>query len=371
MLPKKRKTIYVILIAFLATAWLVIFSSSWVIATEFQSPYLNTLSGIKTSLKQPNRQQLCSKYKNIARELEPVSNQLLSGSEILFKTKLDDQVLSLPAEPLPAIHQAALKARVPVIMYHDILFEKEVIYDLTPQELKQHFELIKSTNMTPISLNRLIAHLRTGSPLPNKPILLTFDDGYGGHYEYAYPLLKKYSYPAVFAIHTSSVGVNTGRTHVSWQQLRTMASNPLITISSHSKTHPALTKLSEQQLYKEVVESKQILETKLNRQITYFTYPYGNYDSRVKKIVAEAGYLAAIAFGTPSEMFAGQSKDLFAISRFEKSRLEKVISQAWGSPVLPQVYSISSGTGLVGCGNSTSKAASSSSLSFRSRAARF
>jgi peptidoglycan/xylan/chitin deacetylase (PgdA/CDA1 family) len=140
--------------------------------------------------------------------------------------------------------------------------------------------------MTPISLNRLIAHLRTGSPLPKKPILLTFDDAYGGHYEYAYPLLKKYNYPAVFAIHTSSVGVNAGRTHVTWEQLRIMASDPLITISSHSKTHPALTKISDQQLYKEVVESKEILETKLNRQITYFTYPYGNYDSRVKKIVA-------------------------------------------------------------------------------------
>ncbi len=56
-------------------------------------------------------------------------------------------------------------------------------------------------------------------------------------------------------------------------------------------------------------------------------------------LVGNTGYLAAIAFGTPSEMFAGQSKDLFAISRFEKSRLEKVIPQAWGSPVLPQCNS--------------------------------
>ncbi len=93
------------------------------------------------------------------------------------------------------------------------------------------------------------------------------------------------------------------------------------------------------------MESKQILETKLNRSIIYFTYPYGNHDSRVKKIVTEAGYLAAIAFSDPTEMFANQSKDLFAIpskmvakgiARFEKSRLEKIIPQAWGSPLLPQ-----------------------------------
>jgi peptidoglycan/xylan/chitin deacetylase (PgdA/CDA1 family) len=334
MLPRNRTLFHVIGIAFLSTACVLIFGSYQVIATEFENPS-NTLLPSLVSLKQPNNQQVCNKYKNIGRELEPVNNQVLSSSEILFKTSANDK-LSLPAQPLPTIHQAARKSKVPVIMYHDILSKKQVIYDLTPQELQKHFELIKSAKMTPITLNRLIAHLRTGSPLPNKPILLTFDDGYGGHYEYAYPLLKKYGYPAVFAIHTSGVGVNAGRTHVTWQQLRIMANDPLITISSHSKTHPALTKISDQELYKEVVKSKQILEAKLDRSIIYFTYPYGNYDLRVKKIVTEAGYLAAIAYSDPTEMFANQSKDLFAIARFEKSRLEKVIPQTWGSPVLPQ-----------------------------------
>lgn len=234
------------------------------------------------------------------------------------------------AAPFPRIHPDALKARVPIMMYHDILPAKKVAYDLTPKELRQHFERIKSNQMTPISLDRLMAHLRTGSPLPEKPILLTFDDGYGGHYQYAYPLLKEYGYPAVFSIHTSSVGVNTGRTHVSWQDLRTMANDPLVTIASHSKTHPALTRLSNHQLTQEVADSKKILESRLARSIQYFTYPYGNYDARVKRAVANARYLAAIAFAMPTERFANQSADLLSLARFEKSQLEKVIPQAWG-----------------------------------------
>ncbi len=348
MLPKNKRKLYVItmtpanyrFIAFLSVACILIFSSHQAIATKFQNSDLNKSLPSLIFQKQPhnqaNNQQICRQYKNIGSELEPLSNQLLSNSQILFKTKSNSKALSLPAEPLPRIHQVAVSAKVPIMMYHDILLKKSVIYDLTPQELKKHFELIKSNQMTPISINRLFAHLRTGSPLPKKPIVLTFDDGYGGHYEYAYPLLKKYGYPAVFAIHTSSVGINAGRTHLTWQQLQIMANDPLITISSHSKTHPALTKISDKQLYQEVVESKRTLETKLARQIIYFTYPYGNYDERVKKVVNEAGYLAAIAYGTPSEMFANQSKDLFAIARFEKSRLEKVIPQAWGNSTLPQ-----------------------------------
>jgi peptidoglycan/xylan/chitin deacetylase (PgdA/CDA1 family) len=238
--------------------------------------------------------------------------------------------LALSAAPFPTLHPAALKAKVPIMMYHDILLDKKIPYDLTPQELRQHFERIKSSQMTPISLDQLLAHLRTGKPLPKKPILLTFDDGYGGHYQYAYPLLKEYGYPAVFSIHTNSVGVNVDRTHVSWQDLRTMASDPLVTIASHSKTHPALTSLSDQKLAQEVVDSKKILESKLARPVQYFTYPYGKYDARVKRAVANAHYRAAIAFATPTERFANQSADLLSLARFEKSQLEKVIPQAWG-----------------------------------------
>jgi hypothetical protein len=138
MLPKNQRKFHLIGIAFLSTACFLIFGSYRVIATEFHSSYLNTSIPIIVSLKQSNNQLLCSKYKNIGRELEPISNQVLSSSEILFKTKADEKVLSMPAEPLPTIHEAAMKARVPVIMYHDIILKKEVIYDLTPQELNSH-----------------------------------------------------------------------------------------------------------------------------------------------------------------------------------------------------------------------------------------
>lgn len=246
--------------------------------------------------------------------------------------------------PFPDINEKARLAKVPVIMYHDILPKKQVFFDVTPSEFEQHLQLIQKQGLTPISYDQLVIHLRTGLPLPEKPIMLTFDDGYGGHYEYVYPLLKKYGYPGVFSIYTSKVGINSGRTHVSWEQLREMAADPLVTIASHTVTHPDdLRKLSDDQLQTEVEESKRILESKLGIPIRYFTYPAGKYDERVVELIKKAGYQAALTMDDNNERFAGESKDLLAIDRFGQSNIARslrnpeqgILAQAWGGHKLP------------------------------------
>ncbi|WP_017316473.1 polysaccharide deacetylase family protein [Mastigocladopsis repens] len=236
----------------------------------------------------------------------------------------------------PNISERAKQARVPILMYHDIIAKKQVFFDVTPEELEQHFQSLKENGITPISLDQLMTHLQTGMPLPEKPVVLTFDDGYGGHYEYVYPLLKKYAYPAVFSIYTNGVGNNAGRTHVSWEQLKEMAADPLVTIASHSVTHPPdLTVLPPEQIQKEVVESKAILEGNLGIPIRYFTYPAGKYNEQVAGLVQAAGYDLALTMNDVDERFAGGSESLLAVSRFGQSRLKDIIAQAWGGPQLP------------------------------------
>ncbi|NER81720.1 MAG: polysaccharide deacetylase, partial [Leptolyngbya sp. SIO1D8] len=88
----------------------------------------------------------------------------------------------LGATAWPNLHEMARSARVPILMYHDVLEEKEVFFDVTVEEMEEHFARIEEENLTPITFDQLIHHLRTGSSLPPKPVLLTFDDGYEGHY---------------------------------------------------------------------------------------------------------------------------------------------------------------------------------------------
>ncbi|MGJ3250877.1 MAG: polysaccharide deacetylase family protein [Elainellaceae cyanobacterium] len=240
-------------------------------------------------------------------------------------------VASLAPSPWPTIHGRARLAQVPVIMYHDILAEKEVFFDVTPEEFEEDLQYIQENGLTPISLDQMVDHLRTGLPLPEKPILLTFDDGYLGHYTHVFPLLQKYGYPGSFSIYTYKVGRDYGRPGVNWAQLREMAADPLVTIAAHSVTHPAdLREVSDAELEHEIVESRRVLEAELGRPIHYFTYPEGKYDARVAWAVREAGYRAALTMDDRENRFAGDSQNLLAIDRIGQSQLEIVASRAWG-----------------------------------------
>ena len=269
----------------------------------------------------------------------PSLTPLQSGLDSLSETTgaIADSLVALPKSPWPSIHEQAQQANVPVVMYHDILPEKEVFFDVTPEELNAHFRKIALAGATPISFDQLQRHLQTGAPLPEKPILLTFDDGYGGHYKYVYPLLKKYNYPATFSIYTDKMEMTTGRTSVTWEQLKEMAADPLVTIASHSISHPLdLRPLSDEGLKTEIFQSKAILEQRLGIPIKYFTYPVGKHDERVREQVAEAGYAAALEMSNYDEHFAGDSEDLLRLGRFGQSRLDYVLSQAWGGHPLPR-----------------------------------
>ncbi|WP_448380003.1 polysaccharide deacetylase family protein [Gloeomargarita sp.] len=256
---------------------------------------------------------------------------------VTFAANLGDALMPfLRQAPWPEIAAAAKTARVPVLMYHDILPEKQVFFDVTPQEFAAHLRLIQEQGLTPVSLDALVTHLRTGLPLPPKPILLTFDDGYAGHYQYVYPLLRKYGYPAAFSIYTQGVGQTAGRPKMTWAQLREMAQDPLVTITSHSVTHPLdLRPLSDAELARELTESKRILEQALGRPVHYFTYPVGHYDDRVKAAVRQAGYLAALTMRNGEEFYAGQSADVLTIERFGQSRLPSLVDTVWGGAAPP------------------------------------
>jgi peptidoglycan/xylan/chitin deacetylase (PgdA/CDA1 family) len=244
----------------------------------------------------------------------------------------------MPA-PFPTISDRARKARVPVIMYHNVLPNPTVPWDTSVAEFERHLALIKEKGLTPISMDQLVLHLRTGASLPPKPILLTFDDNYEGQYKYAFPLLKQYNYPALWSVHTRYVGAKDDNPKAGWAELREMRDSGLITFASHTVNHQNLvtTPLSDAEILKELKDSKEVLERELGIEVKYFTYPEGDSDARVRQLVQEAGYTAALAMTLDAEQetTANQSPDLLSLMRFGQSRFDYAIEQADGGTPLP------------------------------------
>lgn len=234
----------------------------------------------------------------------------------------------------PYINARAKDTYIPVIMYHDITPVKDVDYDVTPQELEEHFALLKAEGFNPITMDQMVRHLEAGSSLPPKPVLLTFDDNYRGQYLYAFPLLKKYNFPAVWSVHTAFVGSPQGKPKATWEELKEMVESGLVTVASHTVNHRNFGDLTPAEIDRELQESKKILEEKLGRPVNYFTYPEGTYTEPVKEQVRNAGYRAALSMSLDPyyETSASESEDLLSLRRYGQSRFNDIIAKAKSRP---------------------------------------
>lgn len=152
------------------------------------------------------------------------------------------------------------------------------------------------------SLDECIENGR-GAARREDTLAITFDDGYLSIYESACPMLRDRGMTAtVYVVVDSLGGINEWDRRAGDQeekmmsaaQARELAENGF-EIGSHTLTHPHLTSLSDEQLSQEIVDSKHKLEDAIGREVTSFSYPYGDYDCRVLNAAVAAGYKNALS----------------------------------------------------------------------------
>ena len=186
--------------------------------------------------------------------------------------------------------------RIPIFIYHHIRpyvigeSARQNQFDITPELFDQQLAYLENHGFTTITLDDLMRDVASGTTTPaHKPVILTFDDGWENQYEYAFPLLKKHHMIGTFYVYTNPIGT---RVYFTWDQLREMDAAGM-TIADHTLSHPYFKKISLDEVRREVVESKKILEEKLGKPVLHFASPYGYTDENIQKIVREAGYKTA------------------------------------------------------------------------------
>lgn len=194
--------------------------------------------------------------------------------------------------------------RVPVLMYHwvdDDLGRRLRYYGVLPRIFERQMDRLARSGRRCLSLETLRTLLADGTGLPERSFVLTFDDGYTDLERTVLPVLERHGFTATVFVVTGHVGGTNAwdakhgdapRSLLGWEAIRRLDGGAF-RFESHSCTHPFLTELSREAAEREIRDSKRLLEDRLGREVTTFSYPHGLFNRRLEAKVREAGYLCA------------------------------------------------------------------------------
>ena len=215
-----------------------------------------------------------------------------------------------------------MKHLIPILLYHSVTstpargLER---FTVRPDQFAAHLDHLIDDDRTVLPLGEIAEHLRSGTPLPEGAVAVTFDDGLADFAEHAWPELRSRGMPSTLYAVAGYLGDRSRwldgpaaeSPMLSAGQLSALADGG-VEIGAHSMTHPQLDLLPRARAQREIADSKDALEQILGRPVTTFAYPHGHHTRAVKDLVVEAGYTSAAAV---RDMFSHDRDDVFAIAR--------------------------------------------------------
>jgi peptidoglycan/xylan/chitin deacetylase (PgdA/CDA1 family) len=227
--------------------------------------------------------------------------------------------------------------QVPILMYHDVASTAApgfAFYTVAPERFRAQMRFLAWAGYTSVSLDALAEHLISQRPLPERPVVITFDDGFRSCIENAVPVLDRYGFTATFFIVAGLVGDRSrwlreltadGLPLADWPMLRRLVEQGF-QCGAHSLSHPHLPSLSADACRAELAESKRVLEEQLRRDVPHVAYPYGEYTAEVRALAVEAGYRTACAVRGG---FSGADDDRFALRRIAVGGGDSLVDFGW------------------------------------------
>jgi peptidoglycan/xylan/chitin deacetylase (PgdA/CDA1 family) len=214
---------------------------------------------------------------------------------------------TLPAPPAEVRGAAARRMPIPILMYHVVATPQPGTPNLAlwvrPETFEAQMKALRRAGWWAVTLEQAWAAWTRGRPLPRKPVVITFDDGYLGDYTHARPVLRRLGWPGVLNLELRNVAGNNlsarkvrGLIRAGWE------------IDSHTIDHPDLTQLPDDRLRSELTASRAEIKRRFGAPANFFCYPAGRYDARVQAAVRAAGYRAATTeiegYARPDQPFA-------------------------------------------------------------------
>lgn len=221
--------------------------------------------------------------------LEPVTETVVPK-----ETVAENGPLAPDASPVALPDQA----QVPILMYHYVselppdADRYRVDLTVAPQDFRAQLDYLAGAGYHPITLTDLYLNLTQGYPLPDKPIVLTFDDGYRDAYEVVFPLLLEHGFTATFFVLATPAHYEWEQ-YLTWTQISEMAAAGM-DIQGHGRDHVDLRGRSYDYLVYQILGVREAVEYHTGQPVRFFCYPAGQYDAGVIAVLQSAGYWGAV-----------------------------------------------------------------------------
>lgn len=199
------------------------------------------------------------------------------------------------ANPEAVVPPGRAQVSVPILEYHYVRVNPDprdrlgFNLSVTPPDFQAQMDWLKASGYHPIDLNDLRAYFQKQAPLPSRPVVLTFDDGYIDFFTTAFPVLMDHGFKAVSYV---VPGFLNGSRYMTTDQVRAIDSGG-IEVGAHTMHHVDLTTASAAQLTMEVQGSRNVLEQIVGHPVLDFCYPSGKYNAAVLAATERAGFLSA------------------------------------------------------------------------------
>ena len=232
---------------------------------------------------------------------------------------------------------------VPILMYHVVSdpFPNSPYPDLyVPRaQFQGQMQALKAAGYTAVTLQEVWDSWHANGPLPTKPVVVSFDDGYHSHFTNALPVLRALGWPGVLNLELKNIRSDYGLTDAQVSALIAAGWE----VDSHTIDHPDLTTVDAARLRYEIAQSRAELKARFHIPVNFFCYPAGRYDAAAVAAVQAAGYLAATT--TQPGLAKPDEADRFTLNRV---RVNNGVS---GSTLVAQLAGLAAG-GSAGTGGS-------------------
>ena len=224
-----------------------------------------------------------------------------------------------------SVEEISAGPKVLVLNYHQVKNDFNPLA-IKPNDFSTQMAYLINNGYVPITPDELEAGLSGELTLPDKPVLITFDDGYDDNYLNAFPILKGYGIRATIFVVPAFVGK---KNYLNWEQIKEMSDNG-ISIQSHTLNHTKLEELPDDEIRSELLNSKLALEENIGKPVNFLAYPTGTYNLHIAGIAKDVGYKGAytIKYGgvdLGSNMYALERVPIFQTENTMKdfySRIE-------------------------------------------------